>query len=790
MSTSKARLATVSPAPGRSKKTRIPSAPGATAQDAREALKRSPAPPFEVVESKVHVPTLRSGTVSRTALVNHLRATAEPIVILTAPAGYGKTTVLAQWAVRDSRPFAWVSVDDRDNDPIVLLRHVALALHGIEPLPQNVLETLAAPGPSIWKSAIPRLGSALTAFDQPIVLALDDTHLLRTREGLDAVVTLAQHGPEGSLLVLAGRASPKLPVAALRAGGQLSEIGVDRLALSANEAQLLLRATSADLNLATVEELVERCEGWPAALYLAALAAREEHDRTPDTERAIHFAGDNTHMADYLRSEYLAKLRPGALRFLRRTSVLERMCGSLCDAVLDDQGSARELEKIERSNLFLVPLDQQRVWHRYHHLFRDLLRRELAEREPQLLGVLNSRAADWYERHGDPESALEHALAAGDLDRVAAIVTKIALPAYYGGRITSVERWLSHFDDPALLERYPGVALQGGWVHAVGGRLVEAERWLDAAERGTFTGTLPDGCTSLRPWTAVLRAALCRDGVYQMVADAETGLAGLPRESLLRPTALLLLGSAHVLLGENERGDTFLRSAADEAERLGSRDTRMVAISERSLIASARDDPAAAQALALQAQELVDHAHADEYVTSAIALAVAARAELRHGRWDQARAHLAEAERVRPLLAQGLFPWLTLQAELELARAYLALGDARARGLVEELCDLVRSHPHVGVLADQVAALATDVDAMPEHGKGAAVGLTGAELRLLPLLSTHLSFREIGEALFVSRNTIKTQAISVYRKLGVSGRSDAIDRAEALGLVETTKHIG
>jgi LuxR family transcriptional regulator, maltose regulon positive regulatory protein len=711
-------------------------------------------------------------------------------VVLTAPAGYGKTTVLAQWAVRDSRPFAWVSVDDRDNDPIVLLRHVALALHGIEPLPQKVLDALAAPGPSVWTSAIPRLGSALATFEQPVVLVLDDTHLLRTREGLDAVWTLAQHGSEGSLLVLAGRAAPKLPVAALRASGQLSQIGVDRLALSPNEAQLLLRATSADLNLATVEELVERCEGWPAALYLAALAAREEHDRTHDAERAIHFAGDNTHMADYLRSEYLAKLRPGALRFLRRTSVLERMCGSLCDAVLDDVGSARELDKIERSNLFLVPLDQQRVWHRYHHLFRDLLRRELAEREPHLLGVLHSRAADWYELHGDPESALEHALAAGELDRVAAIVTEIALPAYYGGRISSVEKWLAHFDDPGLLQRFPGVALQGGWVHAVGGRLAEAERWLDAAERGTFTGALPDGCTSLRPWIAVLRAALCRDGVYQMVADAETGLAGLPSGSLLRPTALLLLGSANVLLGENDRGDSFLRSAADEAERLGATDTRMVAISERSLIASARDDPAAAQALALEAQELVDHAHADEYVTSAIALAVAARAELRHGRWDQARAHLAEAERVRPLLAQGLFPWLTLQAQLELGRAYLALGDARARGLVEELCDLLRSHPHVGVLADQVDALAKDVDAMPEHGKGAAVGLTGAELRLLPLLSTHLSFREIGEALFVSRNTIKTQAISVYRKLGVSGRSDAIDRAEALGLMETTKHIG
>jgi LuxR family maltose regulon positive regulatory protein len=790
MSTSKARLATASPARDRSKKAARSPARGTTAQGAREALKRSPAPPFDVVESKVHLPTLRSGTVSRTALVNHLRATTEPIAILTAPAGYGKTTVLAQWAVRDSRPFAWVSVDDRDNDPIVLLRHVALALHGIEPLAQDVLETLAAPGPSVWTSAIPRLGSALATFAEPVVLVLDDTHLLRTREGLDAVLTLAQHGSEGSLLVLSGRASPKLPLAALRARGQLSEIGVDRLALSDNEAQLLLRAASADLNLATVEELVQRCEGWPAALYLAALAAREEHVRTPDTGRAIQFAGDNTHMADYLRSEYLAKLRPGALRFLRRTSVRERMCGSLCDAVLDDKGSAQELDKIERSNLFLVPLDQKRIWHRYHHLFRDLLRRELAEREPHLLGVLHSRAADWYERHGDPESALEHALAAGNLDRVAAIVTDIALPAYYGGRITSVERWLSHFEDPALLQRYPSVALQGGWVHALGGRSADAERWLDAAESGTFTGTLADGCTSLRPWIAVLRAALCRDGVYQMIADAEIGLAGLPRESLLRPTALLLLGSANALLGENDRADAFLRSSADEAERLGASDTRMVAISERSLIASARDDPAAAQALALEAQELVDHAHADVYVTSAIALAVAARAELRHGRWDQARAHLAEAERVRPLLAQGLFPWLTLQAQLELARAYLALGDSKARTLVEELSDQLRSHPHVGVLADQVEALASDVDAMPEHGNGAAVGLTGAELRLLPLLSTHLSFREIGEALFVSRNTIKTQAISVYRKLGVSGRSDAIERAEMLGLVETTKRIG
>jgi len=786
MPSSRARPASTSARAG-TKKAKRPSVLGARAPSAREALRRSPAPPFDVVESKVHVPTLRSGTVSRPALVNRLRATSEPIALLTAPAGYGKTTVLAQWAARDSRPFAWISVDERDNDPLVLLRHVALALNGIERIAPRVLDALAVPGSSIWKSAVPRLGSALAAFGEPVVLVLDDTHLLRSREGFDAVWTLARHAPEGSLLVLAGRTLPKLPVAALRGRGQLSEIGVDRLALSPNEAQLLLRATSADLGLETVAALVERCEGWPAALYLAALTLREEHDLTPDLERAQQFSGDSKHVADYLRSEYLAKLRPGALRFLRRTSVLERMCGPLCDAVLDDQGSARELEKIERSNLFLVPLDQRREWHRYHHLFRDLLQRELAESEPHLLRSLHRRAAAWYSQNGDPESSLEHSLAAGDLDRVAAIITEIALPSYYGGRITSVEKWLSPFDDASLLERYPAVALQGGFIHALSGRPADAERWLDAAERGTFKGTLPDGCTSLQPWIAVLKAALCRVDAQQMLTDAETGLAGLPKESLMRPAALLLVGSAHMLLGENERGDEFLTSAAEQAERVGAYDTRMVALSQRALIASMRHDPPAAQALALQALELVDHDNVDDYVTSAIALAVAARAELRHGRWDQARAHLAEAERLRPLLAQALFPWLTLQAQLELARAYLALGDDRARTLVEEMRDLLRSHPHLGGLADQVDALESEIDTMPEDGKGASVGLTGAELRLLPLLSTHLSFREIGEELFVSRNTIKTQAISVYRKLGVSSRSDAIDRADGLGLLEATK---
>jgi LuxR family transcriptional regulator, maltose regulon positive regulatory protein len=554
------------------------------------------------------------------------------------------------------------------------------------------------------------------------------------------------------------------------------------------ESHSMLRAMDIAVNDADAAELVYRCEGWPAALYLAGLALSEEHRDGDEPHEAERFGGEDKHFADYVRSEYLELLRPGALRFLQRTSVLHSMCGSLCDAVLDDQGSARRLEELESMNLFLVPLDHQRVWYRYHHLFRDLLRRELSESEPELVDLLHSRAADWYERHGEPEFAVEHALLAGDLDGAARIIVASALPTYYDGRIASVERWLSHFDEPALLERYPGVALQGAWVHAAGGRSAKANSWLQAAEAGTFTGILPDGCTSLRPWIAVLRAALCRDGVQQMGEDAEAGLAGLPSGSLMRPTALLLLGSSRVLLGEGDGGDDALSAAAEEAEGAGVSETRMVALSERSLLATARDDPAAAEALALEAQQLVDHGHVDEYVSSAIALAVAARAALRHGRWKEAQAHLAEAERVRPLLRRGVFPWLTLQAQLELARAYLALGDDKVHSFVREIRNALKTHPHVGVLADHADSLEVEVDAMPMSANGHGAGLTGAELRLLPLLSTHLTFREIGAELFVSRNTIKTQAISVYRKLGVSSRSEAIDRAARLGLVEHSTH--
>jgi LuxR family transcriptional regulator, maltose regulon positive regulatory protein len=763
---------------------RVLAAPRRRAGTQRE-VQITPQSRFDVVESKLHAPLPRPGVVSRTPLVNRLRVTHSfPVATLTAPAGYGKTTILAQWSARDKRSFAWVSIDERDNDPIVLLRHIAASLHEIEPLDRRVLDSLRSPGESMWTSVLPRLGSALASCEHPLVVVLDDAHLLRSRDSTGAVSALVDHIAGSSMLVLAGRVQPRLRIAALRASGRLLELGVDELALSRREARVLLASAGVDLAENDVEELVRRTEGWAAGLYLAALSLRDRNGDSAGRHRIPPFAGDDRYLADYFRSEYLSRLAPEQLTFLRRTSVLGKMSGPLCDRLLEREGSAAELASIEKSNLFLVPLDRHREWYRYHHLFHDLLTRELTEREPELVPVLHRRAADWFEENADPESALEHADASGDADRVARLVTSLALPVYYSGRVTTVESWLDRFGEDLQLERYPAMAVIGGWIHALQGQATEAERWLDIATRGGDDGMLPDGSKSVRPWIALLRAAMCGDGVEQMLRDAEGALDELPAGSQWRPTGLLLQGAAYLLQGDDERGDAIFADAAEAAECLGATDTRVVAISERSLLAAARDEPGAAEMLSVRAHALVEEGQLGSYVTSSIELAATARALLRHGRWDQARGCLTTARRLTPFLTYAL-PWFAVQTRLELARTYVALRDANgARTLLSEARQILRVRPLLGVLSEQTEALQDEVATMPDVANGNGSGLTGAELRLLPLLATHFSFREIGERLHVSRNTVKTQAISVYRKLGVSNRSDAIEQAAGLGLVD------
>jgi LuxR family transcriptional regulator, maltose regulon positive regulatory protein len=459
------------------------------------------------------------------------------------------------------------------------------------------------------------------------------------------------------------------------------------------------------------------------------------------------------------------------------------MSGPLCDAVLVRTGSAGMLAALEQSNLLLVALDRHRGWYRYHNLFHELLRAELDRREPKLIEELHARAAVWCEANGLPEMAVDHAQAAGDADRVARLVAALSQPAYAAGRVETARRWLAWFQDRGLVERYPAVAVIGTYLQALAGRPAAAERWAAAAERGASGGKLPDGST-VESWVALARALLCRDGPARMRADARTALDGLAPASTWRATALLLEGISYLLDAQPDRADPILAHAVDVATQDRAMPAAVTALGERAVVAIGRREWDDAEVLVDRALSIVQAVRLDDYPHTALVHAVAARTALHRGDGPRAREHLARVARLRPLLTYGL-SFFAVQTLLELARAYLTLNDAAgARAVLAQAREVLRQRPDLGILPAQVEELRSKLD-MARAALPGSSSLTTAELRLLPLLSTHLSFREIGERLYISHNTVKTQAISIYRKLEVSSRSQAVQRLQEIGLLGT-----
>ncbi len=719
----------------------------------------------------------RSGIVARTALVDRLTAGRAPGVIsVVAPAGYGKTMLLAQWAEARLPWAAWVSADNRDNDPVVLLTYLAVALDRVDRISSEVFRALASS--AVGVTVIPPLVAAIASMRQPVALVLDHADAITNPDCLDLINELALSLPPGSQLALASRDSLRLPAARLRAQGGIVEIGVDDLAMGDGEASWLLKEAGVDLADRDVHALVERTEGWPAGLYLAALAMKAG---SPRSEAGFSLTGDDRFVGDYLRAEFLDRVSRADVSFLTRTSILDRMCGSLCDATLNRKGSSRVLEQLESRNLLVVPLDRRRHWYRYHQLFRELLHAEFRRREPEMMAELHSRAAAWYEANGMPEVAIEHAQAADDADRVARVVLNVMQPVWASGRVDTVLRWMEWLEDKSQVEHYSAIAVHGALILALLGRPGEAERWAAAAERASSTGSLPDGST-IEGSLAYLRALLCRHGIDEMRRDAQIAWEGLSPASPYRATMLHTEGVSYLLQGDPDRADPILAHAVDVATSAGALPFVPVILAERGIVAIERGDWPGAEALAEQALTIVQKGHFDHYWTSALVYAWGARVAIYRGDLAQARQHVARAARLRPLLTYAL-PVVSAQALLLLARSYIALGDrSGARAVLGQARDIFQQRPDLGDLPKQAAELRAKLDTITA-GTAGAPSLTTAELRLLPLLSTHLTLGEISERLYVSRNTVKTQAIAVYRKFGVSSRGAAITRMHELGLL-------
>ena len=711
---------------------------------------------FELRESKFHPPGVRPGIVVRTAQLGRLTATRVPVITLAAPPGYGKTTLMAQWAQRTGSRVAWLSCDDADNDPVVLLSALAVALSRIGPVDPAIFSALASSGADI--TVVPRFVAAVAPVPPPVTVLVDHAEAVTNRQCLNTIAEFALRLPPGWQFALSSRTVVPLPTARLRVQGGILEVTADDLAMGPPEARSLLKGAGVEADQASLRDLLQRTEGWPAGLYIAALAIKSG---TRQSDAGFTFTGDDVYMGDYLRSELLAGISAEEASFLTRTSVLERMCGSLCDAILEKKESGAVLEQMEARNLLVLPLDRRREWYRYHRLLRDLLRSELRRQEPGLVADLHFRAAAWYEANSMSEQAIGHAQAAGDYDRVARLILELQQPVWASGRVETVLRWMEWIRDVTSAEHYGAIAVHGSLIFALLGQPSEAERWAAAAERSSSAGILPDGST-IEATLAYLRAILCRKGIGEMRRDAQLAWEGLSPASPYRATMLYTEGISFLLEGDPTRAGPILARALNLATHSGSLPLAGLILAGQCGVAAESNDWAEVTTLAGQAAAIVEDGHFGDYWTSALAYAWASRAAAHSGDVSRARFYLGRASRLRPLLTYAL-PAVSVQALHEMTRAYITLADpGGAAAVLAQADDILRQRPDLGVLAELAGQLQAGLATGTSHAIGAS-SLTAAELRLLPLLSTHLSYAEIGERLYVSKNTVKTQAYSTYR---------------------------
>jgi LuxR family transcriptional regulator, maltose regulon positive regulatory protein len=756
-SAARARRARTSPHTGRATIQR-------DAPDSAETALRTPAP------------ALRAGLVPRDRLVARLAAARDaPLALAVAPAGYGKTSVLAQWAAEDPRPFAWITLDPDDDDPVRLIASLALALDEVEPVGCEFFARSARGGHAA-ATLVGRLARCLAGRSRPFVLVLDDAHVLAAPETFAAIATVVAHMPAGSTLALASRTEPELlPVGRLRAERRVVELRARDLVMTRAESTLML--VGLGLRPADVDTLVARTEGWPAGLCLAALALREQ----PDHDAALaRFGGDDRFVADYLREEVLAGLPRETVQFLMRTSVLDELTGPLCDAVAGRRGSAALLRELARADVMLVALDRTEGRYRYHGLLAGMLRAELRRLDPDHEAEAHRRASAWHAARHDSDRAIGHAIASGD-DRIAGELLWAVAPEHVtAGRHPAVRRWLQRFT-PERVAAEPGLALTRAAGALADGDLDLVEHTIADAERalGSDAARLPTAETAI----AAMRALAARDGLAATRDRAAAVAADARGEMPWAALASFTGGVAAHLTGDGDGARALLEDGARGAA-VAAPAVQALCLAQLGVIALDDGDPGTADVCISRARGQVDRVGLGDEPISALVFAAAALDRAHRGRVDEARRDVREGARLLGMLA-GFAAWYEAETRLLLARAALRLGDlVVARTLLadaETLVPRVRDAIVLRAWLDDCRERAESFSATKLPGPST---LTTAELRVLCLLPTHLSFREIAGRLHVSANTIKTQAHAVYRKLDASSRTEAVAHARQVGLLD------
>ncbi|WP_457149164.1 LuxR C-terminal-related transcriptional regulator [Mycobacterium sp. URHB0021] len=738
-----------------------------------------------LLATKMHVPAVGGQVVERVGLLEGLSAgRRRRLTLVSAPVGWGKTTLLAQWASGggEDRRFGWLSLDRSDNHPVWFWMYVVVALQRVCPGVGIRAVELLGMGADPVGVVLPTLLNDLDAVADPVVLILDDYHLVVNRAVHEQLAFVIGRMPASLQVVVATRSDPLLPLARLRAGGDLAELRSDDLRFGVGEAGRLLNGVlGLGVAQADVELLHRRTEGWAAGLYLAALSLAGRADGAAFVKT---FAGDNRHITDYLMCEVLGGQSEQLRSFLLRTSVLGRLSGALCDAVLQTSGSASVLEEIERENLFVVPLDMSRRWYRYHHLFGELLRTELQRSEPDLVAGLHRHAAGWFEAEGLVDEAVRHLVAAGDIAASADLIAADWVNEFNGGGLSTVSGWLDLLPDETV-SRDRRLSAARAWIALDVGRFDDAHLWIETVQAAA--DTVDDGgpavdLVALREVYAFKTGDLA--AALQTAPGADT--LDLDDTRLDRSVAcrLCVYGSALYFSGRTHQSHATFARAAQLAHKHRNHLARRYALGYQALIAAEAGQLADAEHQIRRATgssgDLADGKHfVDVMVSVAAAIILDSRGDL---------AAAVQAADTALRLARNGAGILPIAKALALKAQILAhLGDhhtaaasrREAAALLLGRADTPTTHRLLATAQPNPAVAFTAT----HPGATISEALTPKELEVLALLATRLSRREIGQRLYISLNTVKTHQRALYRKLAVKNRAAAITRARQLGLL-------
>ena len=717
-------------------------------------------------------------SVPRTRLIKGLtEPTDATVVVVSAPAGAGKSTLARQWADADERCHVVVPIEHRHNDASELAAALLSVMAALGPQVRKMRALATSSEPQFSTQLLPTLTRLAASREESYVIVVDDVHLVTDPSCHLLLAAVSDGVPGGSQLALLSREGVPAWLGRARAAGSLFEIGPADLSFDENEARALFEEMGLSLDAETTRVANERAEGWAVGLYLNALALADR--RRPVNE--VPRVGSSRFVNDYVRSEVLESLDDDLQDFLVHLPLLEELTPSLCDAVLERGDSGRMLALACARNQLVIEVDDHR--YRFHPLLREALLAELRDRDSLAIPRMHRRASDWFRAHDDLDAAIRHSKAAGDLEHTGRLVWAGIIGCVGSGRPDRLRAWLSDLTDSDIAsDRW--LSLAAAWSALQSGDIARRDRWTLTSERHAGRGWQQRAALDEYPASlAMLLGLVGRSSMAESIALCGAALEGLPPDSGFRAPAAFIQGVGFTLLRQFDAGHSSLL----EAQRLSrALDVPIIEADSAAwlgmLTIMAGDVSAGAGQIAKSAQLLEEH-DLDRLATSAHTLTSLALAQALRQEVTAARATLTQARRMMSMVI-GIAPWFEVVGRCLQARTAVILGEGPlARQLISE-AKAAMSPDLAETLAADLLKDAEDALALMRVDGVSAAALTAAEMRVLQFLPSHLSFRQIGEHLFLSANTIKTHCLSIYRKLDVSSRDEAVARAQSLGLVE------